>query len=306
MEMSSAIWTLFIIFIGLVVVNILFLQIKRKQREKDFSRITLRVKTWWGMFVVFCLATLFNPIISMFSLMVLCFFSLKEYFSMMKTRKSDRRIFLWAYLSIPIQFYWIYIGWYGMFIVFIPVYVFLLLPLPRILGKGTLGFLRSVSSTQWGLMLMVFGLSHLAYYQIATPVYGANMVLFLVVLTQVSDIAQFVTSIYFGKRKVVPTSNPSITWEGFLVAMVVTTVVSYYTFPYLTPLDLKFGILSGLIISISGFVGSLTISVLKRDLLIGDHERLAALKESYLNRVDSLAYTSPIFFHIIRYYFDFM
>jgi phosphatidate cytidylyltransferase len=175
MEMSSAIWTLFIIFIGLVVVNILFLQIKRKQREKDFSRITLRVKTWWGMFVVFCLATLFNPIISMFSLMVLCFFSLKEYFSMMKTRKSDRRIFLWAYLSIPIQFYWIYIGWYGMFIVFIPVYVFLLLPLPRILGKGTLGFLRSVSSTQWGLMLMVFGLSHLAYYQIATPVYGANM-----------------------------------------------------------------------------------------------------------------------------------
>ncbi len=304
--MSSAIWTLFIIFIGLVVVNILFLQIKRKQREKDFSRITLRVKTWWGMFVVFCLATLFNPIISMFSLMVLCFFSLKEYFSMMKTRKSDRRIFLWAYLSIPIQFYWIYIGWYGMFIVFIPVYVFLLLPLPRILGKGTLGFLRSVSSTQWGLMLMVFGLSHLAYYQIATPVYGANMVLFLVVLTQVSDIAQFVTSIYFGKRKVVPTSNPSITWEGFLVAMVVTTVVSYYTFPYLTPLDLKFGILSGLIISISGFVGSLTISVLKRDLLIGDHERLAALKESYLNRVDSLAYTSPIFFHIIRYYFDFM
>ncbi|WP_230980857.1 phosphatidate cytidylyltransferase [Rossellomorea arthrocnemi] len=258
------------------------------------------------MFVVFCLATLFNPIISMFSLMVLCFFSLKEYFSMMKTRKSDRRIFLWAYLSIPIQFYWIYIGWYGMFIVFIPVYVFLLLPLPRILGKGTLGFLRSVSSTQWGLMLMVFGLSHLAYYQIATPVYGANMVLFLVVLTQVSDIAQFVTSIYFGKRKVVPTSNPSITWEGFLVAMVVTTVVSYYTFPYLTPLDLKFGILSGLIISISGFVGSLTISVLKRDLLIGDHERLAALKESYLNRVDSLAYTSPIFFHIIRYYFDFM
>lgn len=304
--MESAIWTLFVIFIGLVVVTVLFLQIKRKQRGKDFSRISLRVKTWWGMFVVFCLATLFNPIVSMFSLMILCFFSLKEYFSMMQTRKADRRIFLWAYLSIPIQFYWIYIGWYGMFIVFIPVYVFLLLPLPRLLGKGTLGFLRSVSSTQWGLMLMVFGLSHLAYYQVANPTSGANLVLFLVVLTQVSDIVQFVVSIYIGKRKVVPTSNPAITWEGFLAAVLLTTCVSYFIYPYLTPLDMKFGILSGLIISVTGFVGSLTISVLKRDLLIGDQEKFASLKESYLNRVDSLAYTSPIFFHIIRYYFDFM
>ncbi|WP_282137722.1 phosphatidate cytidylyltransferase [Rossellomorea aquimaris] len=304
--MESAIWTLFVIFIGLVVVTVLFLQIKSKQRGKDFSRISLRVKTWWGMFVVFCLATLFNPIVSMFSLMILCFFSLKEYFSMMQTRKADRRIFLWAYLSIPIQFYWIYIGWYGMFIVFIPVYVFLLLPLPRLLGKGTLGFLRSVSSTQWGLMLMVFGLSHLAYYQVANPTSGANLVLFLVVLTQVSDIVQFVVSIYIGKRKVVPTSNPTITWEGFLAAVLVTTCVSYFIYPYLTPLDMKFGILSGLIISVTGFVGSLTISVLKRDLLIGDQEKFASLKESYLNRVDSLTYTSPIFFHIIRYYFDFM
>ncbi|MGD6848089.1 phosphatidate cytidylyltransferase [Rossellomorea aquimaris] len=304
--MESAIWTLFVIFIGLVVVTVLFLQIKSKQRGKDFSRISLRVKTWWGMFVVFCLATLFNPIVSMFSLMILCFFSLKEYFSMMQTRKADRRIFLWAYLSIPIQFYWIYIGWYGMFIVFIPVYVFLLLPLPRLLGKGTLGFLRSVSSTQWGLMLMVFGLSHLAYYQVANPTSGANLVLFLVVLTQVSDIVQFVVSIYIGKRKVVPTSNPAITWEGFLAAVLVTTCVSYFIYPFLTPLDMKFGILSGLIISVTGFVGSLTISVLKRDLLIGDQEKFASLKESYLNRVDSLTYTSPIFFHIIRYYFDFM
>lgn len=304
--MESAIWTLFVIFIGLVVVTVLFLQIKSKQRGKDFSRISLRVKTWWGMFVIFCLASLFNPIVSMFSLMILCFFSLKEYFSMMKTRKADRRIFLWAYLSIPIQFYWIYIGWYGMFIVFIPVYVFLLLPLPRLLGKGTLGFLRSVSSTQWGLMLMVFGLSHLAYYQVANPTHGANLVLFLVVLTQVSDIVQFVVSLYIGKRKVVPTSNPAITWEGFLAAVLVTTGMSYLIYPYLTPLDMKFGILSGLIISVTGFVGSLTISVLKRDLLIGDQEKFASLKESYLNRVDSLAYTSPIFFHIIRYYFEFM
>ncbi|WP_439116662.1 phosphatidate cytidylyltransferase [Metabacillus litoralis] len=278
----------------------------KQQTEKDFSHVFVRVKTWWGMFAVFCMATLFNPIVSLLSLMVLCFFALKEYFSMMKTRKADRRLFLWAYLAIPVQFYWIMIGWYGMFIVFIPVYVFLFLPLPRLLGKGTSGFLRSVSSTQWGLMLMVFGLSHLAYYQFATPEYGANLVLFLVLLTQVNDIVHYLISLYIGKRKVVPSANPTITWEGFICAAIVTTVVSYFIYPYLTPLDMKFGILSGILISLSGFFGSLTISVLKRDLLIGDQEKIDTLKESYINRVDSLTYTSPVFFHVIRYFFDFM
>ncbi|WP_407926440.1 phosphatidate cytidylyltransferase [Aquibacillus kalidii] len=279
---------------------------KKQEPKKDFSGIWFRVKTWWGMFVVFCFATLFNPIVSLLSLMILCFFSLKEYFSMMKSRKSDRRLFLWSYLMIPVQFYWIYIGWYGMFIVFIPVYVFLFLPLPRIIGKGTLGFLRSVSMTQWGLMLMVFGLSHLAYYQFATPEYGAKLVLFLIVLTQVNDVLHYLVSLYLGRKKVVPSANPNITWEGFIGAFLLTTAVSYFLYPYLTPFDLKFGILSGVIISVAGFAGSLTISVLKRDLLIGDSEKFQNLKESYLTRVDSLAYTSPIFFHIIRYYFDFM
>ncbi|WP_420828026.1 phosphatidate cytidylyltransferase [Metabacillus crassostreae] len=278
----------------------------KQQTDKDFSQVFVRVKTWWGMFVVFCMATLFNPIVSLLSLMVLCFFALKEYFSMMKTRKADRRLFLWAYLAIPVQFYWIMIGWYGMFIVFIPVYVFLFLPLPRLLGKGTSGFLRSVSSTQWGLMLMVFGLSHLAYYQFATPEYGANLVLFLVLLTQVNDIVHYLISLYIGKRKVVPSANPTITWEGFICAAIVTTIVSYFIYPYLTPLDMKFGILSGILISLSGFFGSLTISVLKRDLLIGDQEKIETLKESYINRVDSLTYTSPVFFHVIRYFYDFM
>ncbi|WP_102349059.1 phosphatidate cytidylyltransferase [Bacillus sp. Marseille-P3661] len=304
--MITTFWTLGVIFLGLLTVNIVFYILKKKEPMKNFSTISLRVKTWWGMFGVFCAATLFNPIVSLISLMILCFFALKEYFSMMRTRKADRRLFLWAYITIPIQFYWIYTGWYGMFIVFIPVYVFLLLPLPRLIGKGTLGFLRSVSSTQWGLMLMVFGLSHLAYFQFATPEYGANIVLFLVLLTQVSDVVQYLISIYFGKRKVAPTANPFITWEGAIGAAVITTCVSYFIYPFLTPLDITFGILSGLIISLSGLFGSLTISVLKRDLLIGDSEKFENLKESYLNRVDSLSYTSPIFFHVIRYFFDFM
>ena len=304
--MISTLWTLGIIFLALSCAHLAFIFMSKKQPKKDFTGVFMRVKTWWGMFVVFCIATLFNPIVSLFSLMVLCFFALKEYFSMMKTRKADRRLFLWAYLAIPVQFYWIFIGWYGMFIVFIPVYVFLFLPFPRLLGKGTSGFLRSVSSTQWGLMLMVFGLSHLAHFQFATPEYGANLVLFLVVLTQLNDIAHYLISTYLGKRKVVPSANPTITWEGYIGATIITIAAAYFIYPYLTPFDSTFALFSGLLISLSGFFGSLTISVLRRDLLIGDQEKLKMLHKSYLTRVDSLAYTSPVFFHVIRYFFEFM
>lgn len=304
--MESSLVTLLLIFGVLSVFQLIYYVISRTQPNIDYSSIGVRFKTWWGMLVIFCLATLLNPVVSLLSLMVLTFFALKEYFSMIKSRKADRRLFLWAYLSIPVQFYWIYIEWYGMFIVFIPIYVFLVLPLPRLINKGTVGFLRSVSSTQWGLMLMVFGLSHLAYFQFATPQYGAGLVLFLVVLTQLNDVVHNLASIFFGRQKVVPTSNPNLTWEGFAFAFLVTTGCSYLIYPYMTPLDPAFGLLSGMIISLSGFFGSLTVSVLKRDLLIGDDDKFDALKKSYLSRVDSLTYTSPIFFHFIRYFYDFM
>lgn len=298
--------TLALIGAALAVIHVIFLMIRRLQPDKDYGAISLRIKTWWGMFAIFCLATLFNPVVSLLSLMVLTFFALQEYFSMIKTRRADRRLFLWAYLSIPVQFYWIYIEWYGMFIVFIPIYVFLFLPLPRLIGKGTVGFLRSVSSTQWGLMLMVFGLSHLAYFQFATPEYGAGLVLFLVVLTQLNDVVHYLVSLYFGKRKIAPTANPQLTWEGFGIALAATTAAAYFIYPYLTPLNPLFGVLSGALIGLSGFFGCLTVSVLKRDLLIGDDEKFVALKESYLSRIDSLTYTSPVLFHFIRYFYDFM
>lgn len=304
--MNSSLITLILIFIALLVIHFIYIIVSKIQKNQDYSVIGLRIKTWWGMFFIFCLATLFNPIVSLLSLMVLTFFALKEYFSMIRSRKADRRLFLWAYLAIPIQFYWIYIGWYGMFIVFIPIYVFLLLPLPRLINKGTGGFLRSVSSTQWGLMLMVFGLSHLAYFPFATAQYGGRLVLFLVLLTQLNDVVHYVASMYIGKRKIVPTSNASLTWEGFACAFIVTAITSYLVAPVLTPLGANFGLVTGMLISLSGFFGSLTVSVLKRDLLIGDDPKVDNEKQSYLSRIDSLTYTAPVFFHVVRYVMDFM
>ncbi|MDU0330861.1 MULTISPECIES: phosphatidate cytidylyltransferase [Paenibacillus] len=302
-------WTMIVIFVVLAAIHLICVVLKPKvpgPGGETYLAFSQRLRTWWGMWLILCLATLFNPVVSLLAVMLLSFFALKEYFSMIRSRKSERRLFLWAYLAIPVQFYWILIEWYGMFIVFIPVYVFLFLPLPRMINKGTAGFLRSVSRVQWGLMLMVFGLSHLAYFPFATPQYGAGLVLFLVVLTQLNDIVHYAASSYFGKRKVVPTANPFMTWEGFACSLVVTSLAAYFLAPFLTPLGSSFGLFAGMLIGLGGFIGSTTISVLKRDLLIGDDDKAQSLKKSYLSLVDSLTYTSPVFFHVTRYFFDFM
>jgi len=244
--------------------------------------------------------------------MILCFLALKEYFSMMDTRKQDRRIFIWAYISIPINFYWIYIGWYGMFIVFIPIYVFLFLPLARIFKSGSIGFLKSVSITQWGVMLMVFGISHLALFPKMPEItrhdvdlaaqYGALMVLYLVTLTQFNDVIHYLVTKKFGKKKVLPLANPNLTWEGFYIGVLGTVVLSVVIAPYITPMTVSFSVLSGLLIGVAGFFGTVVISVLKRNFFFKEHGEEKVMDSKFINKIDSLTYTAPVFFHFVYYY----
>src|SRR5690625_298593 len=90
--------------------------------EKDFQEINDRIKSWWIMAFIFTFAILINHNVSLIFLAFICFLALKEYLSLIPTNRAHRKILLWSYLSIPIQFFWIYIGWYCMFTIFIPVY----------------------------------------------------------------------------------------------------------------------------------------------------------------------------------------
>lgn len=295
---------LLIIVAILCSVSLFALYLTKKSKVTDFSGLVARVKLWWGMVFVFSASILLDERISMFALAILCFFSLKEFFGLINLRKNDRRIFIWAYLSVPVQFYFVYIGWYGMFIIFIPIYMFLFLPLVRISSGGTKGYLKSISSIQWGMMLMVFGLSHLAYFQKSSPEDGAKFVLFLVLLTQLNDVIQYLVSKTFGKRLVIPTANTNITVEGFVSSFVITVLSASLLGPFLTPMNLYFSIGAGVLISIGGFIGSLNLSFVKRDLTLSDNKAEEPnLNESFLSRIDSLSFTAPLFFHFAHYFF---
>lgn len=294
------------IFVLLVIASATVRWLRARNPEQDLDELAQRVRSWWVMVTIFTAALLLGPPVTVVFLGLVSFLALKEYLSMIPTRRADRRVLFWAYLAIPVQFYWVAAGWYGMFIVFIPVYLFLLLPLRMVLIGETQGFLKAVGTLHWGVMITVFGLSHAAFL-VPLPglesgrYEGAGLLLFLVMLTQLNDVAQYVWGKTFGRRKIIPKVSPNKTWEGFIGGVATTALVSLLLAPWLTPMELAGALGAGLIIGVGGFVGDVNMSALKRDLGVKDSGSLIAGHGGILDRVDSLSFTAPLFFHFVRY-----
>lgn len=299
------------VFIGIVIVliasTVITAVLKRRNPSNTLHEVELRIRSWWVMFIIFTIAIVVHSTISLIFLALLCFLALKEYFSLIPFNRAHRLVLFWAYLAIPIQFLFIYFEQYGMFIIFIPVYMFLLIPIQAIFVGDTKNFLQSIASVQWGMMLMVFGLSHLAYLLVLpgkeSSIIGAGLVLFLVVLTQANDVAQFLWGKLLGKRKIVPKVSPNKTWVGFIGGLVTTTILAVILAPLLTPFSLLASIVSGLYIALMGFIGDVNISALKRDLAIKDTSSIIPGHGGILDRVDSLTYTAPLFLHFTRFFY---
>lgn len=289
----------------LVIGTLCYLIISRRHPDKDHTELKLRIRSWWWMIGIVFVVLYLPQNYSLLFFGFLSFMALKEFLSIVPTRMADRRVIFWAYLSIPFHYYWLAIGWYGMYIIFIPVYMFLYLPMVAVLIGDTKGFIRSAGTIHWALMLTVFCLSHMAYLLVLpslNPDAGSmGMLLFLLVFTQFNDVCQYVWGKTFGKHKIVPKVSPNKTWEGFLGGAATVIIASYFAAPYLTPLSSYEGVVAGAIIAFSGFIGDLVISSVKRDLKLKDTSQLIPGHGGLLDRIDSLMFTAPLFFHYIYY-----
>jgi phosphatidate cytidylyltransferase len=272
----------------------------------DRSELVQRIRSWWIIVGVFTVAMVMSRNVSVAFFAFVSFLALKEYLSIVPTRRADRRVLFWAYLSIPVQYYWVAEAWYGMFIIFIPVYVFLLLPMRMVVIGETKEFLHAAGTLHWGIMTLVFGISHIAYLLVLpeanNPIAGgAGLVLFLVFLTQFNDVAQYVWGKTLGRHKIIPKVSPNKTWEGFLGGVATTTLLAVLLAEWLTPMVWTVAIAAGVLISAAGFIGDVTISALKRDIGLKDSGAMLPGHGGILDRIDSLTYTAPLFFHFIYY-----
>lgn len=279
----------------------------RRRNGRAPDELTRRIRSWWVMATIFALAIVVDTRISLLFFTALSFLALKEYLSLIPTRRTDRRILFWIYLSVPVQYLWVYQAWYGMFIIFIPIYMFLFVPIRMVMVGEPKGFLRAAGTLHWGLMTTVFSLSHAAGLLVLpeavnSPAGAAGVLLYLVVLTQLNDVAQFIWGKTLGRRKVVPTVSPSKTLEGLLGGVATTSALAFLLAPLLTPFSRPEGALVGLMLGLLGFFGDVSVSALKRDLGIKDSGGTIPGHGGILDRVDSLTYTAPIFFHYLRYF----
>ena len=293
-------------FIGIGAVLMAATLIERTARERLPQDVRPRLKAWWGMVAIYGAAALLGRTASIVLIAFTSFLALKEYLTLIPTRRADRAVLLLAYLAIPLQFYWVAIGWYGMFIIFVPVYMLLLLPVPMLLIGETGGFLKAIGTLHWGLMTCLFSLGHAAYLLVLPPLPGApaggpGLLLFLLVLTEANDVAQYCWGKLFGRRKIIPKVSPNKTAEGFIGGVVTTAALAIGLAPLLTPFDLPRAVAAGLGIGIAGFVGDVVISAVKRDLGIKDTGALLPGHGGMLDRLDSLTYTAPLFFHAVWY-----
>jgi len=292
--------------IMLLAIATLIAWYKRVQHpERNYDELILRIKSWWWMIGIVLAAIYTGQKTTTVLFAFISFLALKEFYSITPLRTADRRLIFWAYLAIPVQYYLAYIQWYGMFIIFIPVYMFLFLPMRATIIGETKGFIKANATIQWSLMLAVFTLSHLAYLanlgRFDKEAGFMGLVLFLLFITQSNDVSQYVFGKTFGKHKILPKVSPNKTWEGFIGGIVMTSLFAMLLAPPLTVLSWQQGVIAGMLIAGAGFVGDVVLSSVKRDIGVKDTGTLLPGHGGLLDRVDSLMYATPLFFHYFYY-----
>lgn len=294
-----------LLILGILIFStLLFFVWGKIKPQANLTELKLRTKSWWGMAVVFILATVINPLISYFAFGLLSFMALRELATISKNvRDADRRIIIWCYLAIPVQYILAYNGWFNLFVIFIPIVMFIWIPFMLVIKGETIEIGRSMSVLPTQLMLTVFSLSHLAFLLSLPDIPGFNaggrgLLLFIVFITEINDVFQFTWGKLLGHHKIIPKISPNKTWEGFIGGVITTTVIGYFL-RFLTPFNEIEALAVSFTIACSGFVGDVVVSAVKRDIGLKDTGTLIPGHGGILDRIDSLAITSVVFFHIV-------
>ncbi len=267
-----------------------------------------RVWSWWMMSGVLALAVLAGKT-GVVLLAALCSFAaLREFLQLVQTRRADH----WAlvalfYATLPVQYYLIWIDYYQLYTILIPVYAFLLLPILSVTRGDTTDFLRRISGVQWALMISVYCLSHLpALMYLEIPGYeGRNVFLiaYLIFVVQISDVLQYAWGKLFGRHPIAPGVSPSKTVEGFIGGVLSATAIGAALW-WMTPFGPLGSALMAFAVTLMGFLGGLVMSAIKRDRGIKDWGHLIPGHGGFIDRLDSVLFSAPIFFHLTRYFWS--
>ncbi|WP_245570641.1 phosphatidate cytidylyltransferase [Arenimonas composti] len=280
------------------------------------SNLNQRIVAWWWMVAVLGICFWLGAGATVLLFAFASLIALREFVTLTPTRWSDHWALVAAfYVVLPVQYWLIWSDWYGLFAIFIPVYAMLALPVLAAFQGDTDQFLERTTKIQWGVLICVYFISYapalllidLAAPGAATPGHGSErnlmLLFYLLLVVQISDVLQYVCGKLFGRTKLAPKVSPSKTVEGLvgggLLAIGVGTALHGFT-PF-TPLQAA-GMSA--VIVLAGFLGGLALSAVKRSLGAKDWGQMIEGHGGMLDRLDSVCFAAPVFFHLCRYFFS--
>jgi phosphatidate cytidylyltransferase len=271
------------------------------------ANMNQRISAWWIMIAVVSAALWMGPYATLALFFLCSFFALREFMTLTPTRPADYwSLVLTYYIALPAQYLLLGYQWYGLFAIFVPCYVFFVLAAAAALSQDTASFLERTAKIQWALMVCVYSLSYApALLLLHIPRYFGNngpLLLFFLLVVQSSDVFQYVCGKLWGKHKLSPLVSPSKTWEGLIgggaLAIALGTLLHG-----LTPFNPLQAALMSAFTVVGGFIGGLVLSAVKRSLGAKDWGVMLAGHGGMLDRVDSICFAAPIFFHLTRFFF---
>ncbi len=271
------------------------------------ANLVARINAWWVMVAVLAVTFLLGRAVTLVVFGLMAWFALREFVTLTPTRTADRLPLSVAFfVVVPAQFLLIGLDQYGTFSIFVPVYAFLLLPAIAALRGDVDDFLPRTAKLQWGLMITVYCLSHApALLLLQVPGFegrDALLLFYLLLVVQMSDVMQYVCGKLWGKTKIAPLVSPSKTVAGFVGGGLAATAIGAAMW-WITPFSPAVSAAMSAVIVMMGFLGGLTLSAVKRSLGAKDWGVMIEGHGGMLDRLDSVCFAAPVFFHLTRYFY---
>jgi phosphatidate cytidylyltransferase len=296
-----------LLVIASMVGYVLSRTVKSESGRKTVQNLNARTRAWWMMVAIFGVALATGGIGTILLFAFTSFLALREFITLTPTRRGDHRALFWIFfIFTPLQYLLLWRNWYELFTIFIPVFAFLFIPVRSAISGDCERFLERAAKIQWALMICVYCLSHApALLQLEIPGYtgqNAKLLFFFVLVAQISDVLQYVWGKTLGKHKIVPNVSPNKTWAGFVGGIGSATLIGALMW-WITPFTPGQAAAMSLVICIMGFAGGLVMSAIKRDRGIKDFGTMIEGHGGVLDRIDSICFAAPVFFHLTRHYF---
>ena len=259
-----------------------------------------RIRGWWTMCCLLAAAFWFTQSATVVLFGMISFWALREFITLTPTRLGDHRTLFWVFfLFTPLQFLLVALDEYGVYSVLIPVYAFLFIPARIAVAGDYKRFLERAAKIQAGLLICVYCLSYapaMLYLPIKGYAGNARLLFFFVVMVQLSDVLCYTWDRLVGKRLIAPHVSSTRTWEGFAGGAGSIMLVGM-ALSWATPFSVFWSAGMSLLIAVMGSAAGLTMSAIKRDRGVKDYGTLVEGHGGVLDRIDSICFAAPVFFH---------